>query len=939
MRGLPAILVGAVLVLAAGAAVRAQVTIDLGDGARLELSDRGGATALVFGDGERWEGAEQPVFLLEAEEGIRSPSSVEQRGDRLIATFDEGSVAEFEMKRQPGMILFRLVELNAKGTVDRFRMFRLTVPKDATIGHALNAAYSDKWTAAVMTAEPNVQSFFEQGGGQAGPTLNVATHRAHGLKPAAFGIVVAPRKEFMAVVERFEGFAGIPSPRLEGAWNKTSPAVKRSYLFLTNFRESQFEQALAIARRGGFDRILFGQESWSLGTGHYNINTDHFPDGLEGLAKTFERFRKEGFKPGLHFLGASIYPPDPYLTPVPDPRLVLGAKAKLAADIDEKTDMIPLETAPDDFPEEDGGYNGEGTILRIGDELIAYGDRKLDAPFGFVKCVRGHLGTKPAAHKKGEQVAHLVRAYGYHMYAMDTSLLDEVAANFAKVADACEADMIYFDGSERLQGDHWYYNAKLHKAFYDHLKKKDVLLQASSYSPYSWHMLARSASADGHGDLKGYLDMRSPWFDSIGRDGMPLDIGWYYGYDPNSTLDQYEYVLGATIGYDSSMSFQVSVEAAAKHPFTEDILNLISRYEELRLSGRVDQDMRDRLRIDPSLGGSPPPAENDGRLKRRREYRLVGDKGNEAFQRVLYQPWRELDASAKANEPWTIEVKGDAPAKVGFWLHAQPGFWLSPGPSYHADDALTLESWDDPSRYQGGTNAVSPGVEQTLEFHNDDPREGENYAVYTAKSDRKDDGGWSAIGRTFDPPLDLSEYKGFGLWLRGDGKGGSFKLQLRDQAGALDYYIVNNYEGWRYHQLARLEKDPIDFADVRSLTIYYNGLPGETTVSCGVDDVKALRSLDEPSITDPWIEVDGKRLSWSGTLGAGQYLVYWPGEPIGRFGPPLKSPERSAEAAETVLLQPGEHSVRFGCKDAPAIPARGRLTLQPPERHEIGGKR
>ena len=43
-----------------------------------------------------------------------------------------------------------------------------------------------------------------------------------------------------------------------------------------------------------------------------------------------------------------------------------------------------------------------------------------------------------------------------------------------------------------------------------------MLLQASSFSHYSWHILARSASADGHGDLKGYLDERSPGFDYLG---------------------------------------------------------------------------------------------------------------------------------------------------------------------------------------------------------------------------------------------------------------------------------------------------------------------------------------------------------------------------------------------------------------------------------------
>jgi len=742
----------------------------------------------------------------------------------------------------------------------------------------------------------------------------------------------------MAAVERFEIMAGIPSPRLDGVWNKVSPAIKRSYFFLTNFHESQFDEALAIARRGGFDRILLLGGSWATGTGHYDVNRKNFPDGLEGLKRTFDRFRAEGFKIGLHFLGASIYPPDSYITPVPDPRLVLGAKTALAADVDEKTDFIPAATAPDAFPAEDGGYMGKGTVLRIGDELIFYGERKLDAPFGFAKCVRGHLGTKISPHKKGEQVAHLVRSYGYHMYDMDTTLLDEVAANFARVADAVEADMVYFDGSEALQGDHWYYNAKLHKAFYDHLKKKDVLLQASSYSPYSWHLMARSASADGHGDLKGYLDQRSPWFDSMGRDGMPLDIGWYYGYDPNSTLDQYEYVLGATVGYDSSMSFQVSPDAAAKHPFTEDILDLIARYEKLRLSGRVDDAMRARLRIDPALGGSPPPGENDGRLEKRREYRLLGPEGREVFQRVHYQPWRSLKDAEEAARPWTVTV-ADAPAKVGFWVHAQPGPWLTAGPSYDAADAITLESFDDPALFPANGGATLQGVEQRLEFRKDGAREGKAYAVYTAKSDREDGGGWSVIGHSFNPPLDISQHKGIGFWLKGDGKGGSFKLQLLDGKGALDYYVVNDFEGWRYQQLARPEKDPIDYRNVRTLNIYYNGLPGKTTVSCGVDGVKALNSLDEQTLTDPWIEIDGKRLTWSGTLAAGQYLVWWPGEPVGRFGPPLKSPERSAKAAEPAVLQPGEHTVRFGCEGGLAVPARVRLTLQPPERHAVGEKR
>ena len=57
-------------------------------------------------------------------------------------------------------------------------------------------------------------------------------------------------------VERFEAAAGLPSPHPGGVWSKTSPWIKRSYLFITRFSEAQTDATLALARRGGFHTIL-----------------------------------------------------------------------------------------------------------------------------------------------------------------------------------------------------------------------------------------------------------------------------------------------------------------------------------------------------------------------------------------------------------------------------------------------------------------------------------------------------------------------------------------------------------------------------------------------------------------------------------------------------------------------------------------------------------
>jgi hypothetical protein len=408
----------------------------------------------------------------------------------------------------------------------------------------------------------------------------------------------------------------------------------------------------------------------------------------------------------------------------------------------------------------------------------------------------------------------------------------------------------------------------------------------------------------------------------------------------------YEYVLGATIGYDSSMSYQVSMDAASRHPFTGALLDLIARYEKLRLSGRVPDEMRARLRIDPELAGVKTPEERAELLDVRRDYRLLDEDGHDVFQRVVYEPWREVSPADPASGAWTVQVK-QGPARVGFQVQAQPGPWLAAGSSYSAKGALLLESFDDLAPYAGkaaGQASVThlangegggtlAGVTQHLDVSEEDVREGAHCGVYTAESALNTDGGWSVVTKVFDSPIDLSWHKAIGFWLRGDEHGGLFKLQLTDGAKAADYYVANDYAGWRYQQLARPQTDPMDYGQVRTLSFYYNGLPAKTTVSCAIDDVKALPALDSRTLGDPWVEIDGTRLAWRGALREGQYAFVWPGEAPLRYGLPLTDAEHGGEAAPSFTLPEGAHAVRFGCAAPLLSPVRVRVTLQPPERY------
>ena len=511
--------------------------------------------------------------------------------------------------------------------------------------------------------------------------MQAVTYAKHQLFPTQFALIATDPEHWSDTVERMQHAANLPSPKPGGAWRDASRYVHQSYFFLTYFNVNEYDAALAFAKRGGFKQILLLQNSWCKTTGHFEVNEENFPGGLPTLRATIEKFRSEGIRFGLHFLAASIDPPDPYLTPVPDKRFVTGHTDTLTADLDKETTTVPLAGDAKQFPTGQDSYMGSGQVVRIDDELIQYGET---GPDGLTQCTRGLYGTTVAEHKAGAQVAHFVRAYGYHMYDLDTDFPEEIAANFARVANELPLDMIYFDGSELLQRpedhrDHWYYNARLHRAFYDAVNDKNILYQGSSCSPCSWHQLLRSASADGHDDLKAYLEERSGAFLSMARDHMPLDIGWYYGYDRNATPDMYEYVLGATIGYDSSMSFQASVGAAMAHPFIGEILDMIRTYEELRLSGKIPVEWREKFQIDSVMAGYKSEEERNALLGHRRDFHLeTNADGKQQFRRVIYPLWQRPNAQTDAqtdaqpnsegnSSTWTLTV--DEPCRVGFQVH------------------------------------------------------------------------------------------------------------------------------------------------------------------------------------------------------------------------------------------------------------------------------
>ena len=297
---------------------------------------------------------------------------------------------------------------------------------------------------------------------------------------------------------------------------------------------------------------------------------------------------------------------------------------------------------------------------------------------------------------------------------------------------------------------------------------------------------------------------------------------------------------------------------------------------------------------------------------------------NWALLRDEYGMPRVLTRADSSENRWDVTCRKAAKsATLGFELDVhQVG---ASDTAYNSPGTLTLEGFDDLSFFADSPDnqfaqfvydashksiAVKPGVTQQFERSTDPVKIGAASARYTATSTLDDNSGWSARGRRYLKPLDLSKYQGIGFWLYGDGKGEAFKLQLRDKkAGWFDMVTAVDFVGWRYVQFDFAGAGTIDLATVEYLLIYYNGIPAKLTVSCCVDDIRALPAVE--GLRDPELTVGGKRLVFPAAMSVGDRLVY-NGSGSARFYRRGKSePEAIQPQGAAPSLTPGRNPVAF----------------------------
>ncbi len=550
---------------------------------------RGGEMAV--GSQEAFAENEPPVYRG----GECFPASgASLAGNRLTVRFAKANVtATYRIIARPEYLALKLLALEGD-PIDRIDLIQLRLKRLPYLGPWIDVAYDDGFgiclcagnikTSAGMSRHPEYVEM------RAIATREVALE---GTTAVLFGCP-DPKRRFLDVMEVVERDFQMPA----GARNRKSPVQRYSYLWCSPTR-GDVDQYVALAKRAGLRTILLSYRSFTEGAGHFLFNRK-YPGGTADLKKVTDRIRAAGLRVGLHVHYSKAVKTDPYVTPVPDDRFHKVRTFTVAVAVDEKTSTIAVREDPAGCTRDDGRR-----ILKIGKELIAYGDYTIEPPYRFTGCRRGHLGTAASPHPAGER-AGLLDVDDWTIFIrfdQATDVQDEAARRIAEIFRRTGPyDLVYFDGAEDVHDPFWYHVAGAQQRVYRLLEPAPPVCEAAMSSHFSWHIISRGNAYDVDGrHIKSFCREISCRTAPVrARDFTRINFGWIFQFYREMGPDVLEYVLSRGAAWDCPFSIRATLEEVTAHPRAEDCLRVIKIWEDARIEGKLTDAQRATLKTLPA---------------------------------------------------------------------------------------------------------------------------------------------------------------------------------------------------------------------------------------------------------------------------------------------------------------------------------------------------
>jgi hypothetical protein len=499
-----------------------------------------------------------------------------------------------------------------------------------------------------------------------------------GSRIALFGCA---ESEALDTIGRIEVAEKLPHPLIDGVWAKVSPERGRSYL-IASFSESDIDEMLGYVKRANLMSLYHGNpfKSW----GHYEPSPKYFPGGAAGVKTCATKAREKGIRLGVHTLSNFIQTNDPYITPVPDPRLARTGSSPITAAIDAETTTVPV-ASPEYFTNRLG--NELQTVV-IGQELVRYRSVSATAPWQLLDCQRGAYGTRPAAHAAGAEAGKLMD-HAYKVFFPNLDLQREIARNLARLFNETGLSHMDFDGHEGClaPGEGTYGNEVFAKEFHDHLDHTVINGTSPPLSHFYWH-------------FNSYCNWGEPWYGGF-RDSMqeyrinnqafcernyiPKMLGWYL-LTTATCLSDMEWMLARAAGFDSGFALATSPDALRKNPETGRILDALREWESARRARVFTPAQRELLRNPKREFHLEPVADGGWNLF------PFHDSPDFTHEQLIRQPGEPTAATWEVPSP-------DAPQEMQFKLRVNGSSGSIRNPVFEIDRSATLQI---PTEIQAG---------------------------------------------------------------------------------------------------------------------------------------------------------------------------------------------------------------------------------------------
>lgn len=766
--------------------------------------------------------------------------------------------------------------------------------------------------------------------------LHASCYPRFGFAGAKVAVLACPSSQLRRLMQEVVAAApDLPHSALGGPW-AIGPAINQgSYLFNTaHMTLDKVDRLIELVKRLGVNQVNFhGGHVFRFGD--CQPNPKIYPGGHDDLKKVIDRLHAAGIKVGLHTYAFFIAKNCPWVTPVPDPRLGKDAQLTLAEDLSAAAKELKVMETTSAMSAITGFFIRNSVTLQIDDELIVYRSAAKQAPYGFAECRRGAWGTRPAAHARGAKVHHLRECFGLFVPDADSTLLTEVAAHTAEMYNRCGFDMIYLDaldGEDVLAGPEngWHYGSKFAFEIAKRLARP-ALMEMSTFHHHLWYIRSRLGAWDhptrSH---KKFIDLHCESNQSHRRIFMPGQLGWWSlktwtgPQDEPTYSDDIEYLMGRCLATDTGISLQgIDPDLLTTVPALGRLAEIIRRYEQLRHSGRVPEEMKARLRT---------PGD---------EFSLVqSDDGSCRFVPVQVAKHKVQGIDGWSNV-WQVEnrhARQTPRLRIEALLAAAP---------YTSTQAVTVldPAAADPFPQRGTSSGVTvdwAASTRTL------PAGGASGALRAVSKRAGPRGAWAKLETKFEPPMSLAKQQALGVWVHGDGQGELLNVQLRSPihvTGAIgDHYIPVDFKGWRYFELIEPEgahhadhqwpyggmyaiyREHVAMGQVGSLGLWLNELPPGKQVECSLGPIRAI-PLVNTRLVRPTIEIGGRRLVFPVEIETGSYLEFEPPRQAVLYGPKGELLRQVEPEGELPLLESGISTIGFQCGAPEGVSARAHVTV------------